>query len=863
MSEISNLRSKYKVIVGDFNLPLVDWTNLTSPTGIDDISNSFIEKVRDGFLAQHVNDITRFRGINRGSILDLILSNDETIIEDVKIGSPLGKSDHSCIQFLCDIQEERDNSKKVIHMYEKANYQLMRQKLNIDWKDYLSSEDTMEGKWNKFKNKMQATIDECVPKKTLGELRKGRKRLNETLPMNRKLWSKIKKKQRLWEQLKEMRGRSDSGWNEQSEPYISVEKDYRRVNNQVRRETRNAVKNKEQEIARNVKDNPKVFWKYIQSKTRTKSRIPELYVDADKRAKTVSDKEKVEVLAEKFSDVFIKEPDGEIPRGKREDVPVTILRKLVITKEKIRKIIKKLKRNKSPGPDHLHPRIIKEVMEEILEPFQILFDFSFAMRQLPQDWVIADITPIFKKGNKSEPGNYRPVSLTSVACKIMETLIREEIMSHMKRHKLFSKKQYGFISGRSTVLQLIKVLDRWTEVIDEGHAVDVIYCDFQKAFDRVPHKRLQEKISCCGIGDEYLGWIREFLTTRTQRVVINGEASSWREVISGVPQGSVLGPLLFVIFINDLPDCLKNQSEIYLYADDTKIFRKIVSRDDCEKLQEDLNEMKLWTEKWLLSFHPEKSKYMRIGKTKVEDEGYYLTNHIERSTSEKDIGVTVDNRLSFSAHLSEKINKANKIVGLIRRSFVSLDAKMFKSLYIALARPHLEYANQVWNPHLKKDIEAIENVQRRATKLLPQMKELSYEERLRVLNLPTLTYRRSRGDLIETYKILSGKYDGDCCNDIFQIREESMTRGNSKKIFKPRTRLNIRKYSFPCRVIDNWNGLPNWVIESDSVESFERKLDKYWKNQDQFYNYDAKIMSATQSHHNRSDVALELEPQAH
>ncbi|XP_050704335.1 uncharacterized protein LOC126989767 [Eriocheir sinensis] len=295
------------------------------------------------------------------------------------------------------------------------------------------------------------------------------------------------------------------------------------------------------------------------------------------------------------------------------------------------------------------------------------------------------------------------------------------------------------------------------------------------------------------------------------------------------------------MFINDLPDSVKHDSQVFLYADDTKIFRKIKEREDCDKLQEDLDELKGWTEKWLMNFHPDKSKHMRIGQSEIEDKVYNMYSKINKTRVEKDIGVVIDNKLMFSDHLAEKINKANKIVGLIRRTFIHLDPAVFKTLYTALVRPHLEYANQVWSPHL--DVEAVENVQRRATKLVPCLKDLPYGERLRQLELPTLAYRRSHGDQIETFKIVTRKYDIDCTEGLFDLREDSTTRGNSKKIFKPRARLNVRKFSFPNRVVNTWNSLPEWVVNADSVESFEAKLDKFWKNQEQKFSYRA------QSHH--------------
>ena len=203
--------------------------------------------------------------------------------------------------------------------------------------------------------------------------------------------------------------------------------------------------------------------------------------------------------------------------------------------------------------------------------------------------------------------------------------------------------------------------------------------------------------------------------------------------------------------------------------------------------------------------------------------------------------MVIDNKLGFSEHLAEKINKANRIVGLIRRTFVALDEEIFKCLYVAMVRPHLEYANQIWAPFLIKDIEAVENVQRRASKLVPSLKNLTYEERLRKLGLPTLTYRRARGDMIETYKILSGVYDKEVSQDIFVLKEGQRTRGHTKRIFKVHSRLNKNKYSFFKRVVNNWNQLPQWVIDSDTVKGFEARLDKVWRGQELFYNYRAKI----------------------
>ena len=254
--------------------------------------------------------------------------------------------------------------------------------------------------------------------------------------------------------------------------------------------------------------------------------------------------------------------------------------------------------------------------------------------------------------------------------------------------------------------------------------------------------------------------------------------------------------LLFVMFINDLPDVVKHGSEVYLYADDTNVFRRINTDEDYDKLQEDLEELLKWSERWMLNFHPDKNKHTRIGRSNVDKRDYTMQDTIITTRKEKDIGVIIDEKLTFSDHLVEKINRTNSILGIIRRTFVYLDPTILKALYTALVRPHLEYVNQILCPYLVTDVEAIENVQRCAARMVPQLKGLNYEERLRKLDLPTLAYRKSRGDLIEAYKIIIHKYDPDCTREIFKMRGDTTTRGNSMKIFKTGSRLNTRKYTF-------------------------------------------------------------------
>ena len=528
------------------------------------------------------------------------------------------------------------------------------------------------------------------------------------------------------------------------------------------------------------------------------------------------------------------------------------LRVIHIDEEVVSKKLAKLKVTKSPGPDQMHPRILHEIRSIIVTPLTLMFQTSLRTRVLPAAWKKANITAIHKKGSKHVAGNYRPVSLTSIICKVMESIVKDALVKYMKDNLLFTDRQFGFLGGRSTTLQLLKVLDVWTEVLDRGGYVDVVYCDFMKAFDTVPHGRLIQVLEYYGVDSFIVKWIRGFLTDRKQRVIINGESSTWSEVSSGIPQGSVLGPVLFVVYINTMVESVTD-SELYLFADDAKVYHIINNEQDSIELQADLDRMCKWSESSLLRFHPKKCVWMRVGRTVPDYEQDYFMNGIklERSEAEQDLGVFIEQDLSFDKHISVKVNKANSIAGLIRRSFEYIDCDSFKLVFTTLVRPHLEYAQATWSPFLKKHIRAIENVQRRASKQVPSLKELSYEDRLRTLKLPTLAYRRYRGDMIEVFKVTHSIYDIAASRGLLEMDQGSITQGHRYKINKKGCHLNIRLNSFTHRVVDQWNNLPDWVVDAKTVACFEGRLDKWWHGSEVMFSPDADVRELTKQRNTR------------
>ena len=408
----------------------------------------------------------------------------------------------------------------------------------------------------------------------------------------------------------------------------------------------------------------------------------------------------------------------------------------------------------------------------------------------------------------------------------MESIVRDGIVDHLLRNRLLSDDQHGFVPGRNCVTQLLLCLEEWTQMIENGESFDVIYTDFSKAFDSVAHERLMVKLDNIGVKGDLINWIRSFLSGRTQSVNVQGVASKWNIVISGIPQGFVIGPILFVIFINDMPDNVK-YSMCKLFADDCKLYGTVNNRED-NKTQFDLTNLETWSKTWQLPFNALKCKVMHFGNRNPKHL-YYLNDHIlEDTQSEKDLGVIIDVKLKYHIHTAAATKKANQILGMIKKSYTTRDAKTISTLYKIMVRPHLEYSNVIWGPFYQGDIRSVETIQRRATKLIPELKDFPYVDRMKNLELPSLMYRRRRGDMNQMYKIINGIVRID--KKLFSPAKVSCTRGYHGKIFKRHALKTARKNSISQWVINDWNSLPTDFIESPSIDICKNRLDKHWQH---------------------------------
>ena len=658
--------------------------------------------------------------------------------------------------------------------------------------------------WNILKYEIESIIDKFVPFQKQGKRCRKKHLSKEAI-------RKIMVKQTMWRVYRRTRKEED---------YAK----YKEALNAATTEIRQSKRSYEQKLACNIKNDSKSFYAYVRSKQNVQDKVGPL---EDSAGNIISQGFLMaEDLNGYFSSVFTKEDISSLPvadakfQGDKSDY----LGPLVVTPELVAKKIKAMKDNKSPGVDGIPPKLLMETVEQISIPLARVFNLSLKEGVVPFEWKEANIIPLFKKGSRNKSENYRPVSLTSVICKLLERLIKDHMVDFLVKHKLLNSSQHGFLKARSCLTNMLCFLEEITKWIDVGSPVDIIYLDFQKAFDKVPHQRLLLKLKANGIGDSITDWIEQWLTDRRQRVVVDGEVSNWKSVLSGVPQGSVLGPLLFLIYINDLDDSIT--STVLKFADDTKLFRKVNTDGDKQHLQNDLDRLVKWSEKWQMLFNFGKCKCLHTGHGNL-NVNYKMGDTVLGTTvKEKDLGVTISADMKVSEQCGIAASKGNQILGLIRRNITYKGKKLIIPLYKAIVRPHLEYCIQAWRPYRKKDIDTLERIQRRATKMIPELRDLSYEERLKECGLTTLETRRLRGDQIELFKILNG-YENIDRNMFFSLKKDSRTRGHEVKLVKDQCRLDIRKHSFSQRTINEWNKLSTDCDCASSVNMFKNKVDTY------------------------------------
>ena len=746
--------------------------------------------------------------------MDLVFCNEPILMSYIDVLPAFGCSDHNSVEFMisCEFTDRSDDSGEIckIYLWSQGDYESMAVYLNqVRWSDLLTTNFTANDLWSVFCSVINGAIDLFVPYKFVS-VRTGMKKRRYSKYI-RKL---INRKHAAWKHMKHYPDNANS----------------KTKYNQISAECRSAVRRYECWLESKIIDRNDIgaFYRFVNSKSSCRSGVGTL-IGPDGEVAT-RDKNKADLLNSYFASVCIVD-DGFRPHTELTS-EVSNISDVIFTEANVLKAARRIKsKSKLSGDPDGYPVILLHKLRSVLcGPLALFYNSFMSIGRIPDAWKNAIVTPVYKKGSSSDPANYRPISQTSIFCKLMERVITAELSEHLLSTGIITKRQHGFVAKRSTTTNLLDSLNDWTLSVENRLIETIVYVDFARAFDTVSHEKLQLKLQACGVGGQLLHLIMDFLRDRSQATKVGHDISHRVSLTSGVVQGSCLGPLLFLVYINDLVSIFNASVTPKLYADDLKLYACLSCSSSCAEFQQSLDLLTKWANTWQLTISVKKCCIMRVGSRQKLVDGplhqFTLCNNVlEYVNVVNDLGVLVDPHLTFQPHIDKIILKAARRCYLIFKSFQSRDTELLIRAFTTYVRPLLEVNSQIWSPYLLKDIRRIEAVQRRFTKKLNGLHSFSYAERLAFTGLERLEERRIRADLVFVYKLLFG-LTGLNASDYFTLSTTSITRGHPYKLSLTRCYTDTRKYFFSNRIVKIWNDLP---IDTNfaTIGSFRSAIDRF------------------------------------
>ena len=788
---------------GDFNFNDVDWTNLNSHFNRKSFQ-LFSDFLNKHSLSQLITKATH----KLGNTLDLVIASNPLSILNIEIGEPFCRTcDHFTICLIINFQCSKPLSRYPSYKFHYADFEKINNFLSKQhWVEVLKpTRDDINSVYSRFTTVIHESFSKFVPFSKSSKRPRFPKQIRDLLNKKKNIYRRLK---------------TDS----------SLKMEYNTVDKLYKKSVKAYFKSYEEKVTSSLNKN--MFYSYVKKKLNSPSYLPPL-LNPD-GSTTLDPGDKANTLNSFFSSVFLSDSSSVSPKLSTWNTNFETMPFFVITSKDVTEAISSLNSTVSRTPDGIPCVFLKKTASMLSKPLTLIFNLSLETGSVPSLWKQALIAPIFKKGRRNNPENYRPVSLTSALCRILEKILHKKIMSHLINSNLISKAQHGFLVGRSTLTQQLSFFDHLTKFQSNKLNCDVIYLDFTKAFDKISHNKLIQVLSHFKINFKLLNWVKNFLTNRTQQTVVEGVFSNSSPVTSGVPQGSVLGPLFFVLYLESLVKILLNyckDTEIFAYADDLKL----LSSNHLE-LQNALNLVETWSNEWGLRLQPKKSEHLSFNfyHNPVSSSIFFLGNNgIPLTNTVKDLGITLSNNFKWEPYISKITSKANILSYNIIRSFTSNNILLYSNLFKTYIRPILEYNTVIWNPHLIVDIKKVELIQRRFTRLICQKtntKFTCYQDRLRLMNLESLESRRVRFDLIFMYKILNNIVDvsfDEHFKKNLAIQNYNL-RGHKSKLerFK-HSGSSIRNRFFCKRVVPVWNALPTSIVESPNIINFKKQLDNF------------------------------------
>jgi len=789
------------ILVGDFNFPNILWNEISVfPSPIS--GGNFIETLDCFSLEQEIHESTRYSQ-NTANTLDLLISNYSDNLSDIKVCEPL--SDHCMITFNISGNKQNGNlNRRKICLYNKANFNLIRQNIENFGNTFneVKTRQTVEENWCMFRDFIHKLVNDCIPVKYVKSFKKSW--------LTRSQKSLINKRNRL------------AGISKTSGT-VEDDNKFRKFRNYVNSKLKNGHRNYVNKIIEDIPNNPKKFYRYVKSKKVESSDIPLL---SDGTKSISDDKPKSNLLNTYFASVF--------NRNKYNVNNLNLSRNcqtvsdIKISENGILNLLSKINVKKSIGPDEIPSRILLEAKQEICPILTYIFNQSLLTSALPKDWLSANVHPLHKKGPKDLPENYRPISLTCICCKMLEHIVHSHISNHLLKLNLLDPNQHGFLKNRSCTTQLISAFNDWSSFIDKKMPAILAVFDFSKAFDSVPHDLLIAKLPLYGISGLVLDWISAFLHTRRQRVTLNGSTSNWLPVDSGVPQGSVLGPLLFLLYINDISNNVN--STVRLFADDLIMYRTLNNSTSKTGFQDDIDKLLKWANKWGMNFNAKKCHVVNISNLKTTNSFKYRLGNCELQYLDifTYLGVLIGSDLNLSHHVNTTYNKASRTLNFVKRNVAICNSKYRALAYTSLVRPHLEYACAAWDPHYLTYTSKLEKVQNNAARFVfnNYRRETSVSALKSELNWPLLETRRKIARLTEFYKIVNGTSPiPNACLATASANTRAAANYQYRNLY---SRTNTYKFSFFPRSIRDWNELPLEFRLADSVDVFKSSVTRFF-----------------------------------
>ena len=825
---------------GDLNLPHAHWNTGQCRSGASTDEKIMVEAIQTLISSQFMTQLIDQATHRKNNTLDLLFSNNSEIIHSIN-SSYSGLSDHYLIEVSVAYKNNRQKPQKIAtnrsnhisfrdlnFFSDKIDWNLLCKKLkshnwHVDFKGC-----TAENMMTNFCDTVLDICNDFVPLKRL----KDKSESKNLIPRDRRILMRTRRRINI--QLSKLI--SEQRRDHLKKKRIEIEKS-------LQKSLQNEADHEEKKALEYIKTNPKYFFAYAKRFSKLTSGIGPLLNSSN--TLTSDPKEMAEVLSSQYSSVFSKPTfSNEDPHKLFPEPPTSqkhnplSLTDIAFNELDIIEAIEELKYNSAAGPDQFPAYLLHQCRHVLATPICMIWRESLNTGRIPPLCKFANIIPIHKGKSKSEAKNYRPVALTSLLIKIFEKVIRKIIVCFMTANKLFNPSQHGFRSSRSCLSQLLAHFDRITRLLEEGAAVDVIYLDFAKAFDKVDIGIILRKLKSLGIGGKLGRWLYAFLLNRKQSVIVNGSQSTSATVISGVPQGSVLGPLIFLVLIGDI-DSKVVSSFISSFADDTRTGHPYLSPQDAKLLQDDLNSIYNWAHDNNMKFNSDKFEHMHYSLTSDQAIPNYQSDtglDIETKHVIRDLGVEMSDNASFSHHIGLLCDKISSKISWVLRTFRTREQNPMLTLWKQLILGHHDYCSQLWNPTLVGDIQSLEIRQRSFLKQIRGMNNLSYWDQLKYLHLYSLERRRERYIAIYTWKILEGLVPNlsESTSSISISSKWHERRGREcivppVRASAPQRVQSIRRASFGIRGPRLFNSLPKHLrnLRGISVYQFKAHLDRY------------------------------------